>query len=556
MTSIFLVLAAILLTASADRRPVAFADSTDAAGLTVVTYSGGSEKNHILESTGNGVVVFDYNLDGLQDLYFVNAWRLLEPEGVEKHTSVLYRNDGAGAFTDVTDRAGVATEIYGHGGCVGDVDDDGLPDLYVTAYGPNVLFRNHGDGTFAEVTDRAGVGDPRWSIGCTFFDADGDADLDLFVANYIDADWEEVLGARRTRRWRGMVEVLDGPKGLPGSKNTFYVNRGDGTFEEATSEAGFDPGGDSYSMGVTTFDYDNDGDVDVYVANDSTPNCLYRNRGDGTFEEVGTITGTAYSVNGTTQGSMGVHFGDYDGDGFFDVVVTNFANDYYNLYRNLDGRLFLDDSFDARVAVPTFVPLGWGTFFFDADNDTDLDLFFSNGHIYPQVDGDPALSESYRQKNQLFLNEDGRFQEVSETAGEVFSLELSSRGAAFGDLDNDGDLDIVLSNQDAKPTYLENRTGGGNRWIELELVDTRGNRQALGARVLLVEGGRRQLREVSSGGSYASQNDLRLHFGLGEAARVERLEITWPDGEREVLEDLPAGKRFLLQRGQAPRVLP
>lgn len=533
-----------------------FLNSTDKAKLAVVTYSGGRDKNHILESTGNGVLALDYDLDGDQDLYFVNAYWLPEPGKTEPHANVLYRNNGDGTFTDVTEKAGVGAAVYGHGGCVGDVDADGLPDMYITAYGPNILYRNNGDGTFTDITESAGVGDPRWSIGATFFDADRDGDHDLYIANYLTASWEEVHTARRTRRWRGMVEVLDGPKGLRGSRNTYYRNNGDGTFTDLTEKAGFLPGAEYYSMGVMSFDYDNDGDIDVYVAGDSSPNCLYRNRGDGTFEEVGTQTGCAYTADGTTQGSMGVGFGDYDGDGWMDILVTNFANDYYTLYKNLNGQLFIDVSFATGLAVPTFVPLGWVALFFDPDHDRDLDLFFSNGHIYPQVDNDPALHETYRQKNQLFLNEGGKFREVTDQAGNAFAVVESSRGGACADFDNDGDLDIVVSNQDAKPTYMENRTEGAGHWVVIGVADTKGSPLALGARIEVRTSGTVQMREVSSGGSYASQNDLRAHFGLGDAAVVERLTIRWPDGTQEVHENLAADRHYIVKRGTKPLDLP
>jgi hypothetical protein len=329
-----------------------FVDRTSEANLNVVTYSGGAEKNHILESTGNGVLILDYDGDGNQDLYFVNAYRFPRPGDTEPHANALYRNLGNGTFVDVTEPTGVGASVYGHGGCIGDIDADGFPDIYVTAYGQNILYRNNGDGTFSDVTDDAHVGDPSWSIGATFFDADRDGHQDLFVANYIEASWQDIHSAKRTRMWRGKVAVLDGPKGLPGSANVFYINNGDGTFSEETEASGFVVGGDGYSMGAISFDYDNDGDIDLYVANDSTPNCLYRNRGDGSFEEVGTNTGCAYNADGSTQGSMGVHAGDFDGDGWLDLVVTNFAHDYYSLYRNLDGRLFLDHTFSVGVAVP------------------------------------------------------------------------------------------------------------------------------------------------------------------------------------------------------------
>ena len=517
-----------------------------------MTWSGGVDKNHILESTGNGIMAFDYDLDGDQDLYVVNAYRLPAPGEIEPHKNVLYRNNGDGTFKDVTEAAGVSVAFYGHGGCVGDIDADGLPDMYVTNYGANILYRNNGDGTFSDITETAGVGDPKYSIGAAFFDADGDGDHDLFVANYLTTDWDEVHAARRTRKWKGMVEVLDGPKGLVPSLNTFYTNNGDGTFTDATKEAGFDAGGEIYGMGVMSFDYDNDGDFDLYVAGDSSQNCLYQNQGNGTFVEAGTLTGSGYTVDGNSQGSMGVHFGDYDGDGWFDIIVTNFANDYYTLYKNLNGALFMDQSFAVGLAVPTFVPLGWVALLIDVDHDRDLDLFFSNGHIYPQVDNDPAVHERYKQKNQLFVNEGGKYTEITDVAGEPFEVIESSRGGACADMDNDGDLDIVISNQDAKPTYYLNQTETPYHWVMIHLVDTEGPPQALGGRVEIVTDGVKQMREVSSGATYASQSDFRTHFGLGAATTIEEMAVTWPDGTREQHRGLAADAHYLLKRGQKP----
>ncbi len=530
---------------------VQFHERAASAGLDVVTWSGGPEKNHILESTGNGVLLLDYDGDGLLDVYFVNAIRLLPERKVEPHSNTLYRNGGNGTFTDVTLGAGVGSSTFGVGGAVADFDNDGFPDIYVTNWGPNTLFRNNGDGTFADWTERAGVGDPRWSVGAVFFDPDDDGDADLFVGNYIETNWEEVWTAERVRLWRGRVNVLDGPRGLVGSRNTYYRNEGDGTFNDATDAAGFLVGSGQYTMGVVSFDYDDDGDVDLYTANDSMPNSLYRNRGDGTFEEVGALSGAAYNADGSVQGSMGIDVGDFDNDGRLDLVVTNFAHDYYTLYRNL-GAAFVDDSFASGVAVPTFAPLGWGVHLLDVDNDSDLDLFFSNGHIYPQVDSDPVLHETFLQKDLLLLNQGGKFEDVSATAGDAFQILESSRGSAAGDLDNDLDLDVVVSNQDARPTYLVNETEGGGRSILVELIDTRGTRPALGARLEATAGGVTQIRQVSSGGSYASQNDFRAHFGLGENRILERLTITWLDGEEDVLEGLAADEAYVVRRGAPP----
>jgi hypothetical protein len=555
-TLLFSILVIVLLGVSSPQNKLLFVDSTAAAKFSVVTYTGGSEKNHILESTGNGVLIFDFDGDFDQDIYFINAYRFPERGKTEPHSNVLYRNDGGGKFTDVTSAAKVGASLYGQGGCVGDVNNDGLPDLYVTNFGPNILYLNNGDGTFTDVTARAHVEEPRWSIGCTFFDADKDGDHDLYVANYIDATWQEVHSAKRTRLWRGKVSVLDGPKGLPGSLDSFYINNGKGSFTEASQKSGLRPGSEYFGMGVVSFDYDNDGDMDLYVANDSTPNCLYRNRGNGTFEEVGTVSGAAYNADGQEQGSMGVSFGDYDNDGWFDLIVTNFAHDYDTLYHNLNGEFFTDESFVSGIATPTFVPLGWATFFFDIDHDRDLDIFFSYGHIYPQVDQDAALHETYRQKNLLFLNEGKRFRDVSAEAGPGFQLQKSGRGGAYADLDNDGDLDLVVSNQDEPPTYLENRSQlSGNHSVTFQLIDTKGSPLPLGARVIVTAGGVAQHRQVSSGGSYASQSDLRLHYGLGNAAKVDRIEIRWPDGGKETHTGIDADHIYLIKRGSKPLVL-
>lgn len=524
-----------------------FEDRSSGSGLEIVTYSGSVEKPHILESDGNGVLVLDYDGDGYQDLYFVAAFRIPRRDEAEEERSALYRNLGDGTFVEVSQQAGVAARVYGHGGCVGDYNADGLPDIYLTAYGDNILYRNNGDGTFTDVTDEAGVAEPSWSIGATFLDADGDGDQDLYVGNYIVAPWEEILAARRTRRWRGKVEVMDGPRGLVEAPNTFYLNRGDGTYEDATESSGLAEGRLGYTMGVASFDYDNDGDTDIYVANDSTANRLYKNHGDGTFEEVGTWTGSSYNADGRVQGSMGVHYGDYDGDGWFDIGVTNFALDYYALYRNLEGELFQDQSFISQLAVTSFAPLGWGVLFFDADNDRDLDLFFSNGHIYPQVDEDESLGETYRQHNQLLLNEGGKFNDVSAEAGDAFEVRLSSRGAVYFDLENDGDLDLAVSNQDEKPNLFVN-SSPGNSWSLVDLRQADGAHRPLGARVEVEVDGSKQIREATSGGSYASELDPRLHFGLGSVAKLDQVSVRWPKGRRSAFTDLPANRQVVIWR--------
>jgi hypothetical protein len=357
--------AVALFAGAASPQAPRFIDAGAASGIDLVTWSGSAEKPHILESTGNGVLVLDYDADGDQDLYFVAAYSL--PDGNGRERSALYRNEGDGTFRDVTSEAGVGARVYGHGGCVGDVDADGRPDLYLTAFGSNLLYRNLGDGGFAEIAGEAGVDDPRWSIGCAFLDADTDGDQDLYVGNYVEAEWPEVLAARRTRRWRGKVAVMDGPRGLPESANVFYRNAGGGRFHDATAEAGLTAAGRGFSMGIATLDQDGDGDPDLYVANDSTPNRLYDNLGNGVFEVIGAWAGVGHDAGGRVQGSMGVGTGDYDGDGRIDLAVTNFAHDHYALSRTLGGGSVADVSHPAGVAVPTYAPLGWAAVFLDDD---------------------------------------------------------------------------------------------------------------------------------------------------------------------------------------------
>lgn len=534
---------------------VRYLDRSEGSGLEHVTWSGGPDKDHILESAGNGVIVIDHDGDSWEDLYFVSAWRFDEEGGYEVHGSRLYRNRRDLTFADVTAPSGTTTTFFGSGGCVGDFDADGLPDLYLTGLGPDRLLRNNGDGTFADVTEASGIVADGWSTGAVFFDADGDGDQDLYVAAYIRTSVEEAQGAVRHRMWRGRVPVLDGPRGLPGDRDRFFRNEGDGTFIEVTEATGLGPRSDAYGFAVVAFDHDADGDADLYVANDSQANALYENLGGGAFRDATVVSGLGFDGNGVEQGSMGLAVDDWSGDGLPDVAVTNFANDFHTLYRNLGGGLFLDASFEAGVAVPTFTPLGWGTFFLDADLDGDLDLFFANGHLYVQVDADPSLGEGYRQRNQLLLNDGGTFRELAD-GGDGLALERSSRGAAWADLDLDGDADIAISNQDERPDLLE-REGrpAPERWIALELVDPTGDRMALGARVELEAGGRRQTRWIASGGSYLSQSSLRAHFGVAPGAAVERVTVTWPDGRREELEGLATGAIWRVVRGRPARPL-
>ncbi len=531
--------------------PQEYRDIAAEAGLTLVTGTGGPEKNHIAESTGTGVAVLDYDQDGLADLYFPNAPAWADPGGAwEYRTGALYRNDGQGGFTDATEAAGLATPIYGQGAVSADFDGDGFPDLYVTALGPNRLFRNNGDGTFEETGERAGVADPGWSIGAAFFDADGDGLLDLFVANYIETGEREIREGKRTRRWRGRVAVLDGPRGLVPQANRFYRGRRDGAFEDATAASGVGDVPPRYSMGVVVLDFDADGDQDVFVANDSGPNAMLENRG-GTFRDAGLLTGVALSADGATQGSMGVAAADAGGDGFPDLAVTNFAHDHYAFYAGVASSLFLEDAVGAGIATATFRPLGWGALFFDSENDGDLDIAFANGHLYPQVEDDSGLGETYAQPDQLFRRRGSSY--VAEDLGPPFR---SSRGMALIDVEADGTWEIAVANQDDPPTLWRRADAAAGSWIRFRLVDPDAERDALGARVTVMGLSSRPTRWVHAGDSYASDSERTVHFGLGpdDDAEPKSVEVSvrWPDGVTETHAALAAGRTWLLRRGAVP----
>jgi hypothetical protein len=508
-------------------------------------HCGGPTKDHILESSCGGVALFDYDGDGLLDIYLVTAAALTASRERIPHHNALYRNLGGWTFEDVSKQAGVDLAAWGSGACVGDSDGDGRLDLYVTNWGPNALFRNRGDRTFANVTAAAGVAAGGWSTGCTFFDADGDGDLDLYVARYVETTWESVARAQRTLRWRGGPRIMVGPAGLPGEADLFFENVGNGRFVEAADRHGLSDRSRAYGYGVVATDYDDDGLVDLFVANDSNPNFLYHNLGNGRFESVGLAAGVAVNGDGRAQAGMGADAGDYDGDMRVDLMLTTFAHDRYTLYRNVDGGYF-EDASAAGLAAPTFVRMGWGAAFIDADRDGRLDLFFANGHIFSDIDKFPQLGETYRQKNQLFLNIGGRFRDVSERAGPGLQVAAVGRGLAVGDLDNDGDLDIAVNNIDGPPTLLENQQRTKHHWLAVRASAPAGNRFAIGARVTISAGGRKQIREIRSGGSFLSQNDLRMYFGLGDDAGPVDVDIRMPGGRRWEWKQLASDRLHVL----------
>ena len=526
---------------------VKFVDVAAEAGLNLVNVSGGPSKDFIVDANGNGAAFLDYDNDHDLDVLIVNGSTRDHIATGGDPMVALYRHDEGGRFTDVTASSGFTRRGWGSGVCVGDYDNDGAPDVYITAFGPDVLWHNSGNGTFTDVTPRAGIDDTRWGTSCAFADYDRDGDLDLYVANYVKFD-ESIPARGTTANCRFMAtDVFCGPKRLTGDPDILYRNNGDGTFTDVTRNAGItDPG--YYGFGVVFTDLNDDGWPDIYVANDSVPNLLFRNKKDGTFVEEGLISGAALSGDGRPQAGMGVDAADYNGDGLPDLIVTNFSHDYNTLYENGPAGVFTDRSYATGIAVTAGPYLGWGVKLADFDNDGRLDIFVSNGHVYPEVDKH-GLGTRYQQPKQLFLNEGKRFRHATKEIGGAMAIEKSSRGAAFGDYDNDGDIDALIVNMNDTPTLLRNDAPRIRHWLTLRLIGTKSNRDAIGAKVIVEAGGRRQTAIVRGDGSYMSHSDVRAHFGLGEITKVSRVEIRWPSGLVQNVGSLAVDQFYVVREG-------
>jgi len=522
-------------------------DITSKTGITF-QHTADPSKKYIVESMSGGVVLLDYDRDGWLDIYFTNAPTVAMAIKGQTSNGALYHNNHDGTFTDVTAKAGLTSPCFAMGGAVGDINNDGWPDLYVTCLGGNVLYKNNGDGTFTDITAKAGVKDGRWSAGAAFGDYDGDGFVDLMVSNYVDFHLNDLpgFGSSPNCKYRSL-DVQCGPRGLKGAGDSLFHNNGDGTFSDVSKAAGVsDPNG-YYGMGVAWADFNNSGRPDLYVANDSTPSLLYKNLGDGKFAEIGLESGTAVSEDGSEQGSMGVAIGDYNHTGRPSIYTTNFSDEYDDLYRNDGNWSFTDVSYKSGIALPSLPWVKWGTSFADFDNDGWLDLIAVSGHVYPQVDSLPS-GGGYRQPKLLHLNQmDGTFCDASDQP--ALQQRRVSRGLAVGDLFNDGNVDVVVGDLDGAPMILKNHGVAGRNWVSFDLAGTKSNRMAIGARVKLVAGGMTQTDEVHSGGSYLSQSDTRLHFGLGLAKKIDRVEIRWPSGQTETLTDLAPNQFYSVLEG-------
>jgi enediyne biosynthesis protein E4 len=548
------LLDAVLLFSQAAQSPATFPQLVDITDSTRIKFDHRSspEQKYIVESMSGGVALIDYDRDGWPDIYFTNAQSVSMALAGEKARSALFHNNHDGTFTDVTEKAGVGYPCWAMGAAVADYNNDGWPDLLVTCFGGVVLYRNNGDQTFTDVTKQTGLSmDSGWATGAAFGDYDNDGWADLFVSHYVDLSLNNLptFGSAKTCKYRG-IDVQCGPRGLKGAPDNLYHNNGDGTFTDVSKRAGVDDPQNRFGLTASWTDFEEDGRLDLFVTNDGQPNYLYHNDGDSHFTDVAYAAGVAVSQDGAEQANMGLALGDFLHTGHMSIAITHFNEEYMALYRNDGDMTFSDSSYASGIAPATTPYVGWGDGFFDFDNDGWPDFFMVNGHVYPQVDG-INIDVKYREPKLLFLNQrNGTFQNISKLVGAAIQIPQVSRGAAFGDLFNDGRVDIVIENLEGQPMILRPQGGPTNHWISFELEGTKSNRLALNARVKITAGDLVQNGQVLSGGSYLSQSDSRIHFGLGRHEQVDRAEVRWPGGNAELLTNLAADHFYKVKEGK------